>query len=412
MNAVEITKCRSCGSSRITPVLDFGDVPISDFVTDPTAIPDSAPLTVAYCEHCSLAQLLHTADRDRLYKRYWYRSGTNEAMIAALKDVAGDAMSQVALEPDDSILETGCNDGTLLAMFPGYVTKVGFDPAENLTEDALRRMDLFVNDYFPPTKCRVAVHPKKVILSVAMFYDLPDPNQFCAAVKDWLAPDGVWIIQLAYLPATIRTNNFGDVVHEHLEYYTVHSLNHLLARHGFKIAKVSFNDVNGGSVRLSVRHADWGGPAAVLPHDIVTKRDLQFFGAHVEALKHDTLRLLRQLRASGRLVVGYGASTKGSTMLAHYGIGPDLLPCIADRQPAKWGTYTAVSGIPVVSEEDARAMKPDYFFVLPWHFLDAFLARESAFVARGGRFIVPLPRLRVVPEITANDRPAAIREAA
>jgi hypothetical protein len=407
VNVTERTTCRACQDNNLTTVLDLGTLAVSDFVTDPTAPLDRAPLELVECGGCGLVQLRHTVDRDRLFRRYFYRSATNEAMVTALRDLAEDAVGRVILERGDHVMDLGCGDGTLLRFLPTHVRRIGVDPSD-VADSAIASGATIVHDYWPITRYPVPVVPQMLIFSAAMLYSVEDPSAFARAVRDWLHPQGLWVIQVSYLPATLATNNFGDVVHEHVGYFTLDSLRRLLEPVGLRIEAYSFNDVNGGSVRVFVRHAG-ACVEATMPDDELAEGALAGFADRVERLKHDTLETLQDFKRNGVRVLGYGASTKGATMLGYYGIGPNLLPAIADRNPAKWGKFTP-QGIPIIGEDQARAQHPDVFFVLPWHFLDAFKEREMVFLRHGGRFLIPLPELRLEPPFTAASRPVIGRE--
>lgn len=390
MEVTVYDRCRACGDGVLSPVLDLGSVAVSDFVAPGTPV-DRAPLTLVRCPNCELVQLRHSVAKDRLYRRYWYRSGVQPAMVRALQDVVNDAQSVVKLKPNDWWVDVGANDGTLLSLTPTWVRRLGFEPASNLIP-SLQKHAGAINDYFPPKRVPVVAYPATVLTSIAMLYDVDDLPAFVREVKKWLAPDGVWVLQVSYLPETLATNNVGDIVHEHTSYFHLAPLFALMKREGLVVTKVAFNDVNGGSVRLHVR---WRGKWVGVPlNDPVSQGDLDAFAKRAEGLKRDTAALLRQLKAAGRLVVGLGASTKSSTMLDYYGIGPDLLPAIGDRNPEKDGLVN-VTGIPVVTEDAARAMNPDYFLILPFHFADPIIAREREHGFTGD-FILPLPELRVV----------------
>lgn len=391
--AREIRACRSCGSTDLPQVLDLGLFAISDFPAEAGKF-DKAPLTLLRCEACTLVQLKHTVKRERMYSRYFYRSGTQESMVAALRDVVDHARTLVDLQPGDTVLDIGANDGTLLRMYPADVTKVAYEPAQTfwpeLTADIKR-----AGDYFPQMIGGepVALTTKaKIITSIACFYDSDNPNDWVRAIKANLAPDGVWINQLAYLPETIRTNNVGDICHEHLTYWSGDAMDALIRRNGLRIVGWDVNDVNGGSVRMTVKHGPSGIARAGAP---VTAEDMADFAARIDQNRDDVLTALYDAQGRGRTILGYGASTKGNTYLQYWGVGPDLLPAIADRNPAKWGTFTP-TGIPIISEEEARQRNPYAFLALPFHFIDSFVQREADYLNNGGQFLVPFPTLRWV----------------
>lgn len=396
-----IEACRACGSPQLTQVLDLGLLALSDFVTEDQEV-EYAPLEVVRCEGCTLVQLRHTVPRERLYRHYYYRSGVQEAMVAALRDVAEDAMSRVTLEPGDVVLDIGANDGTLLRMFPKDCIRIGFEPALNLHTAAMGDNKI-IPGFFPEVvgdRVVGVTTPAKIITSIAMFYDVDNLDQFIQGIKLWLHPDGVWVNQLAYLPATLLSNNVGDFCHEHLTYWTNYALLNLLARHDLEIRDQSYNTTNGGSVRYVIGHRREG---SLTLYDGLHRDHFGQFARRVEQNKQQTIRFLQQCQEYGKTALGYGASTKGNTLLQYYGIDQSLLPAIADRNPDKHGKRTAGSGIPVIGEEEARSMNPDYFFVLPHHFIESFKQRERAFLERGGRFVIPLPTLHTVGLEHADD---------
>ena len=384
-----ITACRACRGADLTSVLDLGYLAISDFVRPGQAL-ERAPLELVRCAACGLVQLRHTVDRDRLYKTYHYRSGVNETMVAALANVADDAQSRVTLERGDSVLDIGCNDGTLLRFYPDWVTKIGFDPSD-VAQDAWlaqKRPGYTLNrDYFPTTRQHLPV-PCKIVTAVAMFYDLDDPGRFLDEVKRWLHPEGVLVLQFQDAVSMYEATAVDNVCHEHLCYYTLETLARLANQHGLHVETTSIHPVNGGSLRVVLRHgtstATWVSPPLFW----------HMFARRVEKNKRDTVGLLRDLRDEGASVYGIAASTKFNTLSQYYGIGPDLIEAIGERSPHKVGKYT-VTGIPVVSEEEMRAARPDYLFVCAWGFADAFAEREKDLLAQGTKLIVPLPRLEV-----------------
>src|SRR5262245_3332950 len=351
-----IDNCRACRSDNLTTVLDLGDLAISDCL-DPGQEPDRAPLELVRCGGCSLVQLRHSVDRDRLYRTYHYRSGLNETMVAALRDVVEDARGRVDLRPGDWVLDVGCNDGTLLDQYPTWVNGVGFEPsqlaAEAVRSGAGRRC--VVRDYFPPTRYPVDPVHCKIITACAVFYDLDDPGAFLEECKRWLHPEGVLVLQFQNLEAMLQANAVDNVCHEHLTYWGESAICWLLASHGLRARALTDHPVNGGSLRVVAdrsrrgRRCAWGLPVLGL--------DLGFFARRVAANRRDVRVLLERLRAEGRSVYGMAASTKFNTLSQVYGIGPDLIEAIGERSPAKVGKYT-VTGIPIVSEEPARS-RPD-----------------------------------------------------
>jgi hypothetical protein len=252
----------------------------------------------------------------------------------------------------------------------------------------------------------------KAITSIAMFYDLEHPRTFVADVAEALADDGIWVIELHYLPLMLEANAFDAIVHEHLEYYSLAVIERLVGEEGMEVVSAELNDMNGGSIRLFIGHQGAHKRTAEQQDALTALRVSEFelaldapepyeaFRLGVERVRDDLVRTCREIRDAGRTIHVYGASTKGNTILQYAGIDHDDIEAAADRNPDKWGSETIATRIPIISEEQSRAMNPDYYLALPWHFLDEFIEREQEFLQRGGKFIVPLPEVRVVGKQT------------
>lgn len=400
--------CRSCASSALVSVLALGDLFLSDFVesAEGAKLP-KVPLEVMLCGNCTLLQLRHTTPPQWLYRHYWYKSGVNASMRAALADIAAKAEKLVGLQPGDSVLDIGCNDGTLLRAYRTRgIRRVGFEPGENLLADARVGTDLIINDFF--NGAAVEGEKFKIVSSIAMFYDLEDPNRFVADVASCLDPSGVWVIEMHYLPLMLSQNAFDAICHEHLEYYSLTSLTPLLVRHGLKVADVETNEINGGSFRVYVTEAgsrctDRGDAQEQIRSmlmaekrlDLGTRRLYEEFAQRVRQIGERLRRFLYAEAGRGKKIYVYGASTKGNTLLQYFELDHSLIRAAADRNPEKWGRCTVGTWIPIVPEEEARA-EADYFLILPWHFQEEFQKREEPFLRGGGRLIFPLPTPRVV----------------
>jgi hypothetical protein len=336
-------------------------------------------------------------------------------MTEELTDIARDAIRVCDLKADDYVIDIGANDGTLLR---GYGIKglntIGFEPARNLYEYGEKGTTKIIVDFFsyPAWEKQFGTVKAKAITAIGMFYDLDDPNSFVADVCKCLDDHGVFIIQMMYMPCALERNAFDGICHEHLEYYTMYSLENLLARHALEIFDVQMREeINEGSVRFFIRKKNTpvrGDVDACGNLRVQELRDLEKrlgleelgtyeqFAKRIEAARQTTLDFLRQEKAKGKKIHGYAASTKGNTTLQYYGITTDLLDAIADRNPTKWGKLTVASEIPIISEEESRKQKPDYYFVLAWHFLNEFISREHEFLECGGKFVAPMPEFKVI----------------
>jgi hypothetical protein len=409
--------CRISGK-KLKSVIDLGNLYVSNFYKDIDKNAPRSSLEIGIGEGSGLVQLMETPDQDFMYRQYWYKSGTNATMIGQLKDIVDVVPRWVRLKDGDTVLDIGCNDGTLISHYPKDIklTKVGIDPAKNLAQFAVKHCDLHAADYFnKETFARLTGNKKaKVITSIAMFYDLEDPHKFVDDIVNSLDDSGIWMLQLSYTPLMIEQNAFDNICHEHIEYYTLLSMDYLFKAHDLKIIDVELNDVNSGSFRVVV--AKKNNPLTETPlfyRDIgsfrynsilVYERSKNFdspdvyikFMKKINKLKEQTNELFAKIAKEGKTVYGYGASTKGNTLLQYYGLGPKQIKAIAERQSQKYGLVTAGSWIPIISEEDVRKAKPDYLFILPWHFMNEFVKRENEYLKNGGKFIIPLPELQII----------------
>lgn len=424
--------CRICGSPALHEVLDLGNLAVADFADG--AEPLFAPLVLALCDPdkggCAFLQLKHQAvDSSLLYTQYWYRSGTNEAMRTALADITAAAQAAVPLEAGDIVVDIGANDGTLLRSYQRDDLKlVGFEPAENLQPEASAGTDLIVPEFFNAdafSRALGSAARARVITSIAMFYDLERPHDFVADIARILAPDGLWVVQMAYLPTMLSGNNFDNICHEHVGYYSLDVMDRLVRAHGLEIRDVELNDVNGGSFRLYIQHGThtderWqsGGGRDRVEELAATERALALaeadtyrkFADRIAEIREEVRGFVESELADGKVMHIYGASTKGNTILQYFGLDHRHFPVAAERNQDKWGLRTVATEIPMVSEEESRRADPDYYFVLPWHFRDAFLARERDYLDSGGGMIFPLPEPTLVRVVDGELRETALHK--
>jgi SAM-dependent methyltransferase len=413
------TTCRICGCRSLTPVVSLGDQYIGGVLASKTGeafIKRKIPLDLVRCDPaqdeqaCGLVQMRHTVPPKVLYHKYYYQSGINQSMRDNLKSITELVESTIQLEKGDIVLDIGCNDGTLLDSYETKeLKKLGIDPSDVALMAREKGYEV-VNDFFSERSFRSAYPKKKarVITSISMFYDLEDPHRFVEDIHRVLKEDGIWILEQSYLPLMLKMNSFDTICHEHLEYYSLAALERLFNDHHLEVIDAHLNDVNGGSSRLVVAHAGSITPSQeayerlqelrIREFEMAIETDAPYaeFRSHIEKIRDDLQAFLKKARDEGKLVHGYGASTKGNTTLQYCGITPELLPAIADRNPRKWGSYTIGSNIQIISEDDSRKQKPDYYLVLPWHFIEEFKKRESDFLERGGQFIIPMPQVHTI----------------
>lgn len=396
-----ISNCRSCFSSELKSIVNLGVQYLSDFRSDKSK-PDSYPLNLLLCARCNLVQLDTTVSRDLMYHDgYGYKSGINELIINNLKMLVTYGM-EVKNEPK-SWLDIACNDGTLLSLLPSHVFRVGVDPVKKFKALSETHADLIVDNYFPSEATR-NLSSFDVITSISMFYDIDDPNQFVKDVREKLAADGVWIIQQNYLLAMLQNNSFDNICHEHIEYYSLKAMKHLMDNNDLEIFDVFLDDINGGSLITAIAHK--GKRHVAQSVEIQLQRELDFglesmkpyedFEARVNRIKVELTDLLMSLKLTGKRVQIYGASTRGATIWQYLNIGENLVESAVERQHEKIGKIFSAVGIPIISEDQMRINPPDYLLVGPWFLKESFVKREVDFLENGGKFLFPLPEVEIV----------------
>ena len=387
----ECTSCRFCHSTKLKNAIDLGEVYPSDFVKDRPKM-DKVPLILVECSNCGLIQLKHTVERDELYRQYWYRSSLNNSMVKDLQEIVDEVEN--VLQDGDVVVDIGCNDGIMLSLYKKKVFKVGYDPAENLG-NSLDSCDVFVNNYF--TADSYAFPKAKVVTAIAMFYDLPDILPFVRDVESILDSRGLFVLQLTDLKTTIEINAIDNIVHEHLEYYTLSILNYIFKAVGMQIIGVSYNKVNGGSIRVTCSKV---GAYPINPNvdEALVAEDLFFESESLDTLmgriskyKNILFSFLSAEFLSGKNIAVMSASTKGNTLLQFFGIDKSIICHAAEINKDKFGLKTVGTDIPIISEKESLARKPDYYLVLAWHFIDNFIGKHTEYLKSGGKFVVPLP---------------------
>ena len=419
MNLNSRDSCRICGSKNLTSILNLGDQYFANYSpksNDVVPFEEKIPLELVRCDKsidpksCGLVQLRHTTPPNLMYDRYFYRSGINQTMTNNLNEIAKQAISKIKLNPNDIVIDIGCNDGTLLQNYKELpIRSIGFDPAKNMVQFSKQTGATIITEFFSAEEFikNYGSEKAKIITSIAMFYDLEDPNQFVDDISKILHPDGIWILELSYLPLMLSQNAFDTIVHEHLEYYHLDALEFLLSKFNLKVVDIQLNDINGGSFRVVVQHKEKSIDNKSLQHitelrekeknlNLSTNQPFDDFIIKINDEKDKLVTFIKNEVSAGKTVHCYGASTKGNTLLQFYNLDKKLIQFIADRNPDKWGRKTIGTDISIISEEESHSMNPDYFLILPWHFINEFKEREKNYLKNGGKLLVPLPKFKII----------------
>lgn len=426
MHLVYRKSCRVCGSTALTPVINLGAQHLQgSFVKPGKEMPPTRaiPMSLVRCDPtrdekaCGLLQMEHTVPPEILYSAYWYRSGTNATMRNHLRGIADTAAAMIG-KPSATVLDIGCNDGTLLKSYPKGFVKYGIDPSD-VAEEIDPADATVVKGIFPSSELSGLVKDRRmdIVTSIAMFYDLEDPAAFTRGIKQILSPDGIWIFEMSYMPTMLKMTSYDTICHEHIEYYSLSVIEHILKLAGLKVFDVEHNNINGGSLRCYATHEDnflyrkpeYRERLYAMYQDefdlmLDTDKPYKNFQDKINMHRDELIGLLKSIKKEGKSIHIYGASTKGNTILQWCGIDNRIIDVAAERNPDKYGAHTLGTDIPIVSESESRAMKPDYYLVLPWHFKEEFIERERETVAAGTQLIFPLPTVEVISKDGAGHK--------
>ena len=406
----EITRCRISGSSNLVNVLSLGEQYLTGvFPSSREQAVTKGPVDMVWCPESGLVQMKQSYSLEEMYgDNYGYRSGLNQSMVNHLQNKVNMLLRKVQTKAGDIILDIGSNDATSLKCYPSHLRRIGIDPTGNKFKEYYTDDISLVPDFFTADNFRkiFPVEKATIVTSIAMFYDLEDPVKFAADIESVLAENGIWHFEQSYLPSMLRTNSYDTICQEHLEYYSMISVQYILDKAGLRIIDVELNDINGGSfaVTAAKKNSPHRANQAVIDWmleeeikmGLNTEKPYREFAQRVTEHRSSLLNLLDKLKNDGKKIIGYGASTKGNVLLQYCNISTQYLDCIAEVNEQKFGSFTPGTLIPIVSEAEARAMKPDYLFVLPWHFRNNILGREKEYRASGGKFIFPLPFIEIV----------------
>jgi hypothetical protein len=418
-NIKSLKKCKVCSNTNLTKVLTLQEQYLS-----PTFVKSNknnkladirSPLTLVLCDktknknNCGLLQLLEITEPDLLYKQYFYRSATNDTMKSDLNNLVNQALDIARPDKGDVIVDIGSNDCTLLNFYKNEFNLIGFEPAQNIKYIDQGNNITVINNYFNSNEFKKKYKSKaKIITSCAMFYDLENPRQFVKDIEEILEDDGIWCCQISYLASMIKYNNFYDICHEHLSYYSLETFEYLIDQFNLKCFYAETNEVNGGSIRLYIckKSSKKYKESKYLNKLQSIKIDEQKFKLNdpqtffnfekiIKDLKDKTVKFVDNILNSNKKILALGASTKGNIILQHFGLTKEKIPYISERNPDKVGLKCLGSDIELISEDKARDINPDAFIVLPWNFKKEVIKREKKYLENGGKlmFVMPYPHV-------------------
>ncbi len=405
-----IKKCRCCNEQKLKEFLNFGKMCLStEFPPINTKKLNKIPMNVVICSKCKLIQLEHNYELKRLYnKNYGYKSGVNQTMNDHLESITRDIEKRVNLKSKDIVLDIASNDGTLLKKYKNKKTiKFGIDPTIKKFRSEYPKKFIVHPGFFDKRVFKKKVKKKaKAITSIAVFYDLPNPNDFVKDISEILDKKGVWVLEQSYFPKLFFNNAYDSLCHEHLTYFTMYQLNIMLHKNCLKIFDIKLNEMNGGSIRFFISHENSGHVNNNRNIKKIKKIEKKYFGKlkinlrkfkkNIKKSKRELKNFVHKNKKEKKIIHLYGASTKGNIILQYCKLTKKDIEFAADRNNEKWGRETPGSKIPIISETSSRIKKPNFYLVMPWHFKKEILKREKIFLKHGGKLVFPLPKLNIV----------------
>ncbi len=404
--------CRLCGGARLGLVLSLAPTPPANAFVPTEAldrVQPTIPLDVFLCQDCCHAQLLDVVDPAVLFENYVYVSGTSPVFVKHFENYADVILARFAPAAGSLVVDIGSNDGTLLGFFQRAGMRVlGVDPARDIARDATARGIETLATFFTPALATGICRERgaaAIVTANNVFAHADDLTGMVEGVRGLLEPGGVFVFEVSYLVDVYEKTLFDTIYHEHLAYHAVKPLQPFFAANGMQLIDALRVESHGGSLRGIAQPA--GGPRPVaesVDRLIALEESLGVDGpaaferlsARIEAVKRDLASMLRDLKAGGRTIAGFGAPAKATTLMYHLGIGPDIVDFIVDDSPLKQGLYSPGLHIPILPAQAIYERRPDYLVILAWNFADPIIAKHTAFREAGGKFIVPLPEVSVV----------------
>ncbi len=405
---MKLNRCRSCNSKKLKKLLTFGNMSFTGKFPKANKIIKKKPINLVICLNCELVQLGHNFNLKYLYgPDYGYRTGINKTMRDHVRKVAEYLSKKTKLKKNDLVLDIASNDGSLLNNYNKNILTFGIDPVLKKFKKEYKNINYKVNDFFSKKNIQKYVKRKfKIITALSVFYDAAKPNKFLSDAKNILAKDGILLLEFADLFSIVKYKMFDTICHEHLEYYSSRVMINLAKKNNLRIFDIKRNNINGSSKQFYLCHHN--GPfrsnEKIIRKELVAEEKLKLqniktfknFFKEINKIKTNLFNFLIRMRKKGKIIHCYGASTKGNVILQYFGITNNLIKYAAERNRNKFNLYTPGSKIRIISEKHSRALQPDFYLVLPWHFKKEILIREKEIRKKGTRFIFPLPSFKVI----------------
>ena len=405
---MKIKSCRNCKTKKLIKIFTLGNINYTGKFLKKNINSRIGPINSVMCAKCNLVQLQDNFDLKYLYgPDYGYRTGINATMTNHVKKITKILTKKTKIKKKDWVLDIASNDATLLNFYNKNLITFGIDPLVNKFKKNYKNINFKLSNFFSAKKIKIKLSGNKfkIITALSVFYDLQDPNTFLKGVENILAEDGILLLEFADLASIIKYNMFDTFCHEHLEYYSAKVINEMSNKNNLRIFDVKQNNINGGSVQFYIckQKAKYKDNLTALKKIYKTDKKYKLdkvityrkFIRRVDKIKNSLKILIKKAKTSNKTIHGYGASTKGNVLLQYFGLSNKEISFIAERNPKKYNLYTPGTKIKIISEKDSRAMKPDYYLVLPWHFKKEIIEREKINFKNKSKFIFPLPRLKI-----------------
>ena len=405
---MRIKQCRNCKSKKLTTLFSLGNLCFTGKFSSLKGNIKKKPVTVVLCKSCELVQLAHNYDLKYLYgPDYGYRTGINRTMTDHVKKITQTLAKKTSLKKNDLVLDIASNDGTLLNSYKKNIIKFGVDPILNKYKKNYKNIRYSISGFFSASKVKEKTKKKfKIISALSVFYDLLNPNKFLRDVKTLLLPEGVFLLEFADLASIIKYKMFDTICHEHLEYYSSKVIINLVKKNDLRVFDIKQNFINGSSKQYYICHKNSKikSKSKIINKTLRSESKLKLntvktfkeFIQKINFLKTRLNNKIKYIRRNNKSIHCYGASTKGNVLLQYFNIDNKKISFAAERNKNKYGLVTPGSKIKIISEENSRKMKPDYYLVLPWHFKKEILKREKNTLRTGTKFIFPLPNFEII----------------